>query len=78
MHEERDHVLRLYAENDRLKLREVDDRKRIEQLQRLAALSPVALRPLQGTVECTSMGNIYRRCSFMDYSGMTALILERL
>ncbi|CAB3985978.1 Hypothetical predicted protein [Paramuricea clavata] len=30
--QEREHVLRLYAENDRLKIREVDDRKRIQHL----------------------------------------------
>ena len=30
--QEREHVLRLYSENDRLKIREVEDRKRIQQL----------------------------------------------
>ena len=30
--QEREHVLRLYAENDRLKIREVEDRKRIQHL----------------------------------------------
>nr|CDS34845.2 hypothetical protein HmN_000951320 [Hymenolepis microstoma] len=39
LHAERNHVLRLYAENDRLKLREIDDRRMIEQLKRLADVS---------------------------------------
>lgn len=30
--QEREHVLRLYAENDRLKIRELDDRKKIQHL----------------------------------------------
>ena len=30
--QEREHVLRLYAENDRLKIREVEDRKKIQHL----------------------------------------------
>lgn len=32
MFQERDHVLRLYAENDRLKIKELEDRKRIQHL----------------------------------------------
>ncbi|VDO03468.1 unnamed protein product [Rodentolepis nana] len=39
LHAERNHVLRLYAENDRLKLREIDARRMIEQLKRLADMS---------------------------------------
>lgn len=34
--QEREHVLRLYAENDRLKIRELDDRKKIQQLLSLS------------------------------------------
>ena len=30
--QEREHILRLFAENDRLKIQEVDDRKRIQHL----------------------------------------------
>lgn len=30
--QEREHVLRLYAENDRLKIRELEDRKKIQHL----------------------------------------------
>lgn len=30
--QEREHVLRLYAENDRLKIRELEDRRRIQHL----------------------------------------------
>ena len=30
--QEREHVLRLYAENDRLKIKELEDRKRIQHL----------------------------------------------
>lgn len=30
--QERDHVLRLYAENDRLKIKELEDRKKIQYL----------------------------------------------
>lgn len=30
--QERDHVLRLYAENDRLKIKELEDRKKIQHL----------------------------------------------
>ena len=37
--QEREHVLRLYAENDRLKIRELEDRKRIQHL--LALTQPV-------------------------------------
>ncbi|CAH2276391.1 coiled-coil domain-containing 77 isoform X1 [Pelobates cultripes] len=32
LYQEREHVLRLYSENDRLKIRELDDRKKIQQL----------------------------------------------
>uniref|UniRef100_A0A5K3ERY2 DUF4201 domain-containing protein n=1 Tax=Mesocestoides corti TaxID=53468 RepID=A0A5K3ERY2_MESCO len=39
VHKERDHVLRLYAEIDRLKLRELDDRRRIQYLLRLSGLA---------------------------------------
>ena len=34
--EERDHVLRLYAENDRLKIKEIDDKRKISHLLALA------------------------------------------
>ena len=34
--QEREHVLRLYAENDRLKIRELEDRKRIQHLLSLS------------------------------------------
>lgn len=34
--QEREHVLRLYAENDRLKIRELGDRKRIQHLLSLS------------------------------------------
>ena len=34
--EERDHVLRLYAENDRLKIKEIDDKRKIAHLLALA------------------------------------------
>jgi coiled-coil domain-containing protein 77 len=34
--QEREHVLRLYAENDRLKIRELDDRKKIQHLLSLS------------------------------------------
>lgn len=34
--QEREHVLRLYAENDRLKIREIEDRKKIQQLLSLS------------------------------------------
>jgi len=34
--QEREHVLRLYAENDRLKIRELEDRKKIQQLLSLS------------------------------------------
>ena len=34
--EERDHVLRLYAENDRLKINQLDDRRKIAHLLALA------------------------------------------
>ena len=37
--QEREHVLRLYSENDRLKIRELDDRKRIQHL--LSLTQPV-------------------------------------
>ena len=37
--QEREHVLRLYAENDRLKIRELEDRKRIQHL--LSLTQPV-------------------------------------
>ena len=37
--QEREHVLRLYAENDRLKIRELEDRKKIQQL--LSLTQPV-------------------------------------
>lgn len=37
--QEREHVLRLYAENDRLKLRELDDRKKIQTLLSLSGLT---------------------------------------
>ena len=33
--QEREHVLRLYAENDRLKIRELEDRKKIQHLLNL-------------------------------------------
>lgn len=39
--QEREHVLRLYAENDRLKIKELEDRKRIQQLLTLS-------RPVNG------------------------------
>lgn len=38
--QERDHVLRLYAENDRLKIKELDDRKKIQHL--LSLTQPVS------------------------------------
>ncbi|CAH8839416.1 unnamed protein product [Trichobilharzia szidati] len=38
--QEREHVLRLYAENDRLKIRELDDRKKIQHLLQLSNLGP--------------------------------------
>ena len=34
--QEREHVLRLYSENDRLKIRELDDKKKIQQLLSLS------------------------------------------
>ena len=34
--QEREHVLRLYAENDRLKIRELEDRKKIQHLLSLS------------------------------------------
>ena len=34
--QEREHVLRLYAENDRLKIKELEDRKRIQHLLSLS------------------------------------------
>ncbi|XP_013384088.1 coiled-coil domain-containing protein 77 isoform X3 [Lingula anatina] len=37
--QEREHVLRLYAENDRLKIRELDDRKKIHQLLAVSGVS---------------------------------------
>ncbi|KAM4675565.1 coiled-coil domain-containing protein 77 [Discoglossus pictus] len=37
--QEREHVLRLYSENDRLKIRELDDRKKIQQLLALVGTS---------------------------------------
>ncbi|XP_073400287.1 coiled-coil domain-containing protein 77 isoform X2 [Dendrobates tinctorius] len=37
--QEREHVLRLYSENDRLKIRELEDRKKIQQLLALVATS---------------------------------------
>ena len=37
--QEREHVLRLYSENDRLKIRELEDRKRIQHL--LSLTQPV-------------------------------------
>ncbi|KAL7063153.1 hypothetical protein AAHC03_0790 [Spirometra sp. Aus1] len=40
LYQERDHVLRLYAENDRLKLRELDDRRKIQHLLQLSGLGP--------------------------------------
>ncbi|CAL8080044.1 unnamed protein product [Calicophoron daubneyi] len=36
--QERDHVLRLYAENDRLKIRELDDRRKIQHLLQMSGL----------------------------------------
>lgn len=38
--QERDHVLRLYAENDRLKIKELEDRKTIQHL--LSLTKPVS------------------------------------
>ncbi|CAH8513845.1 unnamed protein product [Schistosoma rodhaini] len=38
--QEREHVLRLYAENDRLKIRELDDRCKIQHLLQLSNLGP--------------------------------------
>jgi len=38
--QERDHVLRLYAENDRLKIKELEDRKKIQHL--LSLTKPVS------------------------------------
>ncbi|CAH8503311.1 unnamed protein product [Schistosoma intercalatum] len=38
--QEREHVLRLYAENDRLKIRELDDRRKIQHLLQLSNLGP--------------------------------------
>ncbi|CAH8497574.1 unnamed protein product [Heterobilharzia americana] len=38
--QEREHVLRLYAENDRLKIRELDDRRKIQHLLQLSSLGP--------------------------------------
>ncbi|KAA3674540.1 coiled-coil domain-containing protein 77 [Paragonimus westermani] len=38
--QEREHVLRLYAENDRLKIRELDDRRKIQHLLQLSGLGP--------------------------------------
>ncbi|XP_038048154.1 coiled-coil domain-containing protein 77-like [Patiria miniata] len=37
--QERDHVLRLFAENDRLKIQELEDRKRIQHLLSLSSPS---------------------------------------
>lgn len=37
--QEREHVLRLYAENDRLKIRELEDRKKIQTLLQLSGLT---------------------------------------
>ncbi|XP_069759390.1 coiled-coil domain-containing protein 77 isoform X2 [Narcine bancroftii] len=41
--QERDHVLRLYAENDRLKIRELEDRKKIQHLLTLVGSEEEAL-----------------------------------
>ncbi|CAH8477147.1 unnamed protein product [Schistosoma turkestanicum] len=38
--QEREHVLRLYAENDRLKIRELDDRRKIQHLLQLSNVGP--------------------------------------
>ncbi|KAA0200563.1 Coiled-coil domain-containing protein 77 [Fasciolopsis buskii] len=38
--QEREHVLRMYAENDRLKIRELDDRRKIQHLLQLSGLGP--------------------------------------
>ncbi|VDN10378.1 unnamed protein product, partial [Dibothriocephalus latus] len=40
LYQERDHLLRLYAENDRIKLRELDDRRKIQHLLQLSGLGP--------------------------------------
>lgn len=39
MFQEREHVLRLYAENDRLKIRELEGRKKIQQLLNIQGVS---------------------------------------
>ncbi|CAH8534755.1 unnamed protein product [Dicrocoelium dendriticum] len=38
--QEREHVLRLYAENDRLKINELDDKRKIQHLLQLSGLEP--------------------------------------
>ncbi|VDP74121.1 unnamed protein product [Echinostoma caproni] len=38
--QEREHVLRMYAENDRLKIRELNDRRKIQHLLQLSGLGP--------------------------------------
>ncbi|VUZ46043.1 unnamed protein product, partial [Hymenolepis diminuta] len=68
LHAERNHVLRLYAENDRLKLREIDDRKAIEQLKRLADMSFVASSPFHGAGHCHSSGTNCRCDPLKDYN----------
>ncbi|TGZ71754.1 hypothetical protein CRM22_002462 [Opisthorchis felineus] len=38
--QEREHVLTLYAENDQMKIREINNKRKIQQLLRLSSLSP--------------------------------------
>lgn len=65
LHAERHRVLRLYAENDRLKLCELEDCWRMEHLPWLTPLSPTedgtTLRPLQNVVEWIATGTTFLR-----------------
>ncbi|CDS40607.1 sodium:dicarboxylate symporter [Echinococcus multilocularis] len=65
LHAERHRVLKLYAGNDRLKLCELEDCRRMEHLPWLTPLSPTeddtTLRPLQNVVQWIATGTIFLR-----------------
>ena len=74
--QEREQVLRLYSENDRLKIREVGDRKRIQQLIAIAgpAAAEVSLKQQQFTSNlflCTVYEFLYKKLLGVLFSQRT-------
>jgi len=68
--QEREQVLRLYAENDRLKIREVEDRKRIQHLLALAGPAAAEVIDFRGRYQFTAflpkLAYLFRRTR-IDY-----------